>query len=139
MLAGSGLEIIRREECLRLLAGQVVGRLAFLSGDQPMVLPVNYAFVDGVVVFRTAAGSKLDGLATRKVAFEVDEIEPATRTGWSVVVEGEPEDITDDADWFAQRLRDAAAPTWPAGVRDRYVRIRPQLVSGRRIPGAATG
>jgi len=53
MLAHSGLNIIPREECLRLLGGQSVGRLGFVSWDQPMILPVNYA-VSGVVVFRVA-------------------------------------------------------------------------------------
>ena len=69
---GSGMEIIPRKECLGLLAGHEVGRLGFLVGDQPMVLPVNYAAQGNVVVFRTDDGTKLDAVSGKKVAFEVD-------------------------------------------------------------------
>jgi nitroimidazol reductase NimA-like FMN-containing flavoprotein (pyridoxamine 5'-phosphate oxidase superfamily) len=133
MLSHSGLELIPREESLRLLAGQAVGRLAFNISDQPMILPVNYALVDGFVVFRTAEGTKLDVLPTTKVAFEVDQFDPETRTGWSVVVQGRPEEITTDPNWFVKRLRDAAVSSWATGDRDHYVRIIPHAVSGRRI------
>ena len=132
-LAHSGMELIPRKECLGLLAGQRVGRLAFLIGDQPMVLPVNYALKGDVVVFRTGEGTKLDGARIGKVAFEVDEIGVATSTGWSVVVQGVAEDITDADDWLAESQRAAAAPTWLPTAAGHYVRIRPGLISGRRL------
>jgi len=132
-LAHSGMELIPRKECVELLAGQRVGRLAFLVGDQPIVLPVNFAVHGDVVVFRTAEGTKLDAVRTRKVAFEVDCVDLATCTGWSVLVQGVAEDITDDEDWLAESQRAAAVPTWLPAASGHYVRVRPTLISGRRI------
>src|SRR5688572_32374595 len=114
--ARSGLEIIPRKECLLLLAGQKVGRLGFVIDGQPMVLPVNYGIQGDVVVFRTGEGTKLDAARLGKVAFEIDEVDVESRTGWSVVVQGVAEEITDTDDWFAESLRAAAAKTWVPGA-----------------------
>lgn len=135
MKAASGLDIIPLTECLHLLAGQRIGRLGFVVGDQPLVLPVNYAMAADIVLFRTGAGTKLEAAMDAKVAFEVDEVDAEAGTGWSVVVQGEAQEITDDVDVFAEVLREAAAPTWIPGPADHYVRIVPSLISGRRITG----
>lgn len=135
MKAQSGMEIISREECLRLLAGQTIGRLGFLAGDQPMILPVNYAIKAGIVIFRTGVGTKLEAVVDAKVAFEVDAVDLDARTGWSVVVQGIAQEITDDVDVFAEALRQASAPTWLPEPADHYMRIVARHVSGRRLPG----
>ena len=134
--AHSGMEIVPHKECLRLLATKTVGRLGFLVVDQPMVLPVNYAVQGDVVVFRTGEGTKLEAAVQAKVAFEVDDVDERTGAGWSVLVQGVARDITDDPDWFAESLRQAAAPTWLPAAPDHYVRIDPSTISGRRLPPA---
>ena len=133
--ARSGLELLPRAECLRLLGTQRVGRLGFLIGDQPVVLPVNYGVENGVVVFRTGEGAKLEGARKGKVAFEVDDLDRDGCGGWSVVVQGVADDITGTGDWFDERLRAVAGPPCvPGGVADHYVRITPSQISGRRLP-----
>ena len=59
------------------------------------MLPVNYQWHDGAVVFRTTRHSALDedlqtGIAggDYEVAFEIDEIDVAGRQGWSVLLQG---------------------------------------------------
>lgn len=138
MKAASGLDIMPLTECLHLLAGQRVGRLGFVVGDQPLVLPVNYAMAADIVLFRTGAGTKLEAAMGAKVAFEVDQIDVEAATGWSVLVQGLAQEITDDVDVFAEILREATAPTWIPGPADHYVRIVPSLISGRRITGAGS-
>lgn len=135
MKAASGLDIIPLTECLHLLAGQRVGRLGFVVEDQPMIFPVNYAMAADIVLFRTGAGTKLEAANGAKVAFEVDDVDVDVGTGWSVVVQGVAQEITDDVDVFADALREAAAPTWVPGPADHYVRILPTVISGRRITG----
>ena len=130
----SGTELMTKAECLRLLGTQRIGRLGFLTGDQPMVLPVNYGVEDGVVVFRTGEGAKLDGARKGKVAFEVDDLDADGCGGWSVVIQGVADDITDTGDWFEERLRAIAGPAWVPGDADHYVRITPSQISGRRLP-----
>jgi nitroimidazol reductase NimA-like FMN-containing flavoprotein (pyridoxamine 5'-phosphate oxidase superfamily) len=132
--ARSGLDVMTRAECLRLLGTRSVGRLGFLVGDQPMVLPVNYGSENGVVVFRTREGAKLDGTHNGKVAFEVDDLDADGCAGWSVVVQGLATDITGNDDWFDERLRALAGPACVPGVADHYVRIAPTQISGRRFP-----
>ena len=127
------MEILSRQECFRLLASQRLGRLGFLAGDQPMVLPVNFAVVRDVVVFCTGVGSKLDGAVGRKVAFEVDEIDVAASGGWSVLVQGVAEEITGADSWLDEELKRGAAPSWVSGGRDHYLRIIPHVISGRRL------
>ncbi|MEV5892377.1 pyridoxamine 5'-phosphate oxidase family protein [Nonomuraea fuscirosea] len=48
------LEVLETEECLRLVAPGGIGRVAFSGSHGPTVLPVNYKYHDGAVVFRTA-------------------------------------------------------------------------------------
>jgi nitroimidazol reductase NimA-like FMN-containing flavoprotein (pyridoxamine 5'-phosphate oxidase superfamily) len=137
MKAQSGMDIITLAECLRLLGSRRVGRLGFLVGDQPFVLPVNYAVEANIVLFRTGLGTKLEAVADAKVAFEVDQIDERAATGWSVVVQGTAQEITSDVDVFAEALRAAAAPTWVPNSADHYMRIVPRIISGRRLPGTA--
>ena len=56
-----GLSTLTVDECRGLLVTHRprLGRLAFVAGDWPLVLPMNYALGNDVVYFRTAAGRKL--------------------------------------------------------------------------------
>ena len=60
----------------------------------PLVFPVNYVLADESPVFRTAPGTKRRAGEGRAVCFEVDTIDPATRTGWSVMVVGWLDEVT---------------------------------------------
>jgi nitroimidazol reductase NimA-like FMN-containing flavoprotein (pyridoxamine 5'-phosphate oxidase superfamily) len=135
----TGVEMLPRPECFRLLSSQTVGRLGFLVGDQPLVLPLNFAVVRDVVVFRTGRGSKLAAALGTKVAFEVDEVNISAGDGWSVLVQGIAEEITHADHWFDEALRQGAAPTWVSGANDHYVRIIPHVISGRRLTRRESG
>jgi nitroimidazol reductase NimA-like FMN-containing flavoprotein (pyridoxamine 5'-phosphate oxidase superfamily) len=126
------LEVLGREECLRLLAGRAFGRIGLTSGALPVVLPVNYAMAEGSVILKTGRGSKLDA-ATRNavVAFEVDEVDERARTGWSVVVTGVAEEVTDPEQ--IKRLERLPLDRWAPGENGRFVRISTELVTGRRL------
>jgi hypothetical protein len=78
---------IPKDECLQLLSQRSVGRLAVVRMGRPLIFPVNYAFDGEVVVFRTDPGQKLSGSLLRKVAFEVDDVDEAAGTGWSVLLQ----------------------------------------------------
>ena len=131
-----GLEVLGRGECLELLAGASVGRVVFTDRGLPVVLPVTFLLEDDAVVFRTDMGSQL---ATKTngavVAFEVDDVEPALRVGWSVSVHGQA--TTGPA---SAGLKSRLVP-WAPGARDEIVRIPLTVVTGRRIrprPGGVT-
>ena len=123
---------LTKSECFRLLAGQHVGRVAVVDDRGPIALPVNFIVDRHTVVFRTDEGTKLDAAAAhRRVAFEVDGTDPAARSGWSVVVRGEAAQVTGPAELAA--LRRLPLRPWAPGAKDRYVRILPAVLTGRRF------
>ena len=71
----TGLELIDREECLRLLAGEEVGRLAVIVGGEPAIFPVNFVLDGETIVFRTDDGTKGAGRSSARGCFEVDGID----------------------------------------------------------------
>jgi nitroimidazol reductase NimA-like FMN-containing flavoprotein (pyridoxamine 5'-phosphate oxidase superfamily) len=121
-------------ECADLLATSTVGRLAVVTSGRPEIFPVNHVYdhPSGCVVFPTKAGTKLHAaLDWPWVAFEVDGLDPSGDGGWSVLVVGRAEEIT-DADEVARSAR-ARAVLWAAGPGVHWVRIVPSKVTGRRI------
>ena len=102
-------------ECLQLLGAHQFGRVAVVVDGRPVVFPVNYALEGDSVVFRTAPGTKLSGAALGHVAFEIDEVDETTQTGWSVIVQGVGNEITSTLDERSERLRALEAPTVGTG------------------------
>ena len=130
----AGLQILHLGDCFLLLKSAPVGRIGFAEGGEVVILPVNF-LVDGQdVVFRTGAGSKLSAVEVgHYVGFEADSYDPATESGWSVVVNGLAEIVESDED--AARLDGLGLASWGgAGSGRVWVRIRPTSITGRRIP-----
>ena len=124
-------------ECLRLIAGGGIGRIAYHSRFGPVVLPVNYKWHDGAVVFRTVRHSALDedlqtGIAggDYKVAFEIDDIDVAGRQGWSVLIQGPARHVSEAE---RESALEAGVEPWPDGEKELFVRIVPSRVTGREI------
>jgi uncharacterized protein len=127
------LLVLPREECLRLLASHGFGRLA-VAMDTPVIRPVNYVFDERSqsVAFRTADGSKFHAmLVNGNAAFEIDGIDPGSRTGWSVIVVGMTEEVTSATE--LRRLNRLGLETWTPGRKAHWMRIRAWTVTGRRI------
>jgi len=132
MLIHEGLGLLTREQCLDHLRRGGVGRVGLTMHGLPVILPVNFVFVDGDVVFRTSEGTKLQAAAENTVvAFELDAYDDRNASGWSVLVVGHSSTVTDRRD-VARLVTYDIAP-WADGGRASYVRVRPQLVSGRQI------
>ncbi|KAB8189202.1 pyridoxamine 5'-phosphate oxidase family protein [Nonomuraea phyllanthi] len=131
-LDSSGLQVLSREECLRLMASVPIGRIVFTDRALPAVQPVNFCLDGESIVIRTTIGSKL-AAATRRavVAFEVDEFAPELRAGWSVTAVGRARAVED----AGEMARLAALPLlpWAPGSRDHYIVVEAEQVSGRRI------
>lgn len=133
----NGLEVLSREDCLRLLATATLGRVGISSGALPSVLPVNFRFDGRQILIRTCPGTKLAAAVDNAVvAFEVDEIEPVAHAGWSVMVTGMAREVTDPRELATVQTPPLAR--WAPGDHHRVIAISTELVSGRRIvPGLA--
>jgi nitroimidazol reductase NimA-like FMN-containing flavoprotein (pyridoxamine 5'-phosphate oxidase superfamily) len=129
------LTALSRHECVRLLSDASVGRVVFTERAMPAVVPVTFAIQDDAVVMCTASDTRLASAATGGVlAFQVDEIDRATRTGWSVVVVGVAYLVESRLE--QARIRCLVKP-WAPGRNDVYIRLPLTTVSGRRIEAAA--
>ncbi|GGM19224.1 hypothetical protein GCM10010129_74340 [Streptomyces fumigatiscleroticus] len=130
--AGTRMVELSREEALTLLAGVDVGRVGFTQQALPAIRPVSHLVHRGAVVIRTHAGSALlrgsPGLEV--VAYEADDIDPRTGTGWSVLVTGVATRVTDAGD--LARYTRVLLP-WADGETAQVVRIVPELVTGYRL------
>lgn len=131
--ARTGTQHLSRAECLSRLADDVVGRLAVMDGGTPVILPVNYALDGDSIVFRTGKGLKLQVAMRSAASFEIDQIDRNERTGWSVVVTGVLEEITDydAATW--QRALSLPVEPWAPGRKDHWLRLVPRRITGRRV------
>ena len=126
------LVTLDRRECLRLLAGAPVGRVVHTDRALPACTPVNFRLLGEAVVFRTAASSRLAAAtADAVVAFEVDDIDPVTSTGWTVLVTGVATAVRDVSTLV--RLESLGLVPWAGPDRQHWVRIAVADVSGRRV------
>lgn len=129
----SGLEILGREECLRLLRTVTLGRVGITIGALPVVVPMNFRLIGDRVVLRVGLGTSLDAaILDAVVAFEADQVNQPGRGGWSVSVTGVAREIT-EPDEIAQ-MRHEHISRWMEWGADRYIAISTEMVSGRRIP-----
>lgn len=120
--------VLDPDECKQLVRGVSVGRIGWSSDELgQLVLPVNFALVGDLVVFRTSPRSVLAQLADgREVAFQVDDYDDEAANGWSVLVQGRTEVFGEE------RLNPAPAP-WAPGVRNLVIAIVPYSYSGRAV------
>ena len=138
MYPTDGFRELERHECLRLMAKVPVGRIVYTRRALPAVLPVNFGLdSDGAVLLRTSAVSELvraiDGVV---VAFEADDVDPVRHSGWSVVVTGPAKVVTDPAEH--ERLARTGPVSWVPAPQEVFVRIEPELVTGRELVGGRT-
>lgn len=128
------MEDLSRFECLRLLGEGKVGRIGLSWDALPAIFPVNYVLDGNRIVIRTGYGSKLSAaMAGAVVAFEVDQWDAVSHTGWSVLVRGHARVLLDPAE--VEEAKSLPLEPWANPDADHFVEIPCELVTGRRIRG----
>lgn len=124
---------IARDRCLALLEQAEFGRLAFDDGDGPTIRPVNHRLLQETLILRTTDDSAISAAATtgQKVAFEVDDVDARTHSGWSVVATGTATPIT-DIDEIVAAAHPRRRP-WARGDRGQFVKVTIEKVDGREL------
>ena len=97
------LEALSGQESVGLLSAALIGRVVFSVGALPAVVPVTFAVL---------------------------EMDPVTRTGWSVVVTGVAEVVTDAV---RRALIHSVVEPYAPGDHQVYIRIPLSVVTGRRV------
>src|SRR5262249_57758089 len=111
-------------------SGVALVRLVTSADGQPEIFPVNFVVQHKTVLFRTAEGTKLVSTAiNNRVLFEVDEHNVAE--GWSVIVKGRARSLRSDEQ--IEEAERAQLLPWTSSQKTHYVRVLPDLVTGRRF------
>lgn len=130
--ADAAVTVLTADACWGLLRSADVGRLAVSVAGEPDIFPINYVVDHGTIVFRTAPGTKLAAVVVgQAVAFEVDSRDLDAGEAWSVVIKGHGEQITRSQELID--TSDLPLFPWQAGPKHRFVRILPDVISGRRF------
>lgn len=87
---------LNSEECVELLSNNYIGRLAFIVGETPYIIPITYYYYnqgDNSIISYSLEGHKIDAMRkNQSVSVEVDEIESISQ--WkSVLVHGQFEEL----------------------------------------------
>jgi nitroimidazol reductase NimA-like FMN-containing flavoprotein (pyridoxamine 5'-phosphate oxidase superfamily) len=99
-----------------------------LPEEPPLVVPVNYVLDGEVVVFRSDVGHKLMVLREHTAAsFQIDEIDPFHRNGWSVLIQGHAYQAA------RSEIKHLELATWAGGPREHWFRLVPRRITGRTI------
>ncbi|RDH80148.1 pyridoxamine 5'-phosphate oxidase family protein [Mycolicibacterium moriokaense] len=130
-----GANSVGRGEAMRLLASVEYGRVVFTLNALPAVRPVNHLVDGDRIVIRTRLGAAISAAVRSAandavvVAYEADDFDPDRRTGWSVVVTGRAQTVTDDDD--VARYEQLLHP-W-VNHADTVLAIEPDVITGFRI------
>lgn len=125
-------EMLSVSQCWALLRSVEFGRLAVTADGAPDIFPVNHLVDHGTLLFRTAVGTKLEAATGHAVAFEVDGRDAETDEAWSVVVKGRAHAV----DQLHEVIEAVGQPLfpWHEGAKPYFLRIEPELITGRRFP-----
>ena len=120
------------DACEMLLRTTPIGRLGVVVDGHPEVFPICHVYEGGCIAFPTNPGTKLHAALTWPwVCYEIDGVSPDGESGWSVMVTGHAEVMTD-----AREARLSAAlrmSPWRTGDDVIWMRIVPSSITGRRI------
>ena len=111
-------------------AAEGIARVVWSSADGPRIVPLNFTVAAGALWFQVDADSRLARECRgQRVVVEVDHVQAATHTGWSVIVTGEATTMPAAEDpGLLEHLQ-----VWPQGVRQELVRVGADEVTGRRL------
>jgi nitroimidazol reductase NimA-like FMN-containing flavoprotein (pyridoxamine 5'-phosphate oxidase superfamily) len=135
------MQVLTADECYRLLATHEIGRIVVNAERYPLALPVNYGLDGTTLVIRTHPGTLPQAAEHTTLTFEVDDIDRRTRTGWSVIVHGQAEEVAPaQREELVARTRAAGVEPWAPGEHGTWIRLTTHEISGHRIvPGELPG
>ncbi|NUT51849.1 MAG: pyridoxamine 5'-phosphate oxidase family protein [Saccharothrix sp.] len=132
MYDSAGLQVLSREECLKLLGSAAIGRLVYTDKALPVVHPVVFVLDGECVVLRVPDGSATLVARDTIVAFQIDDVAPDLSRGWSVMAVGHVTEVEERA--RLDRLRELPLASRGYGGGDHYLVVDLEVLSGRRIP-----
>jgi nitroimidazol reductase NimA-like FMN-containing flavoprotein (pyridoxamine 5'-phosphate oxidase superfamily) len=129
MVSLQELDLLNREQWIKLVRTVSVGRVIFTEHALPAVCPVEFRWWRGDVVIRIADPAVLVATSSNHiVAFEADELDADFHFGWSVTVVGRAQVITEVTEII--ELSETFSRPAVEGRCDYFVRIKTEKVTG---------
>ena len=120
------------EQCFAFMASVPIGRVVYTDQALPAVMPMNFVLDRDMVTIHTGSGSALSAaIRNAVVAFQTDDFDPVTMTGWSVTITGRAR-LVDDPREAAHLMRLPLRP-WVHAMNGQYIRIPCWNVTGQRL------
>ncbi|WP_406230200.1 pyridoxamine 5'-phosphate oxidase family protein [Nocardia sp. NBC_01009] len=111
-----------------------MARIAYLEDGIPVIRPINFTVAgDGVVVW-TVPGRHGAAVAGQTVAVEVDQIDPDSHSGWTVLLTGQATTVSDIDELVA--AVDVPRLPWVSMRNDQVIRVEIDRISGLRLAPA---
>ncbi|BBZ36705.1 pyridoxamine 5'-phosphate oxidase family protein [Mycolicibacterium confluentis] len=121
---------LTEDESWDLLSGVHLGRLVTTIAGRAEIFPVNYVVQCRTILFRSAEGTKLfSTVMNDQVLFEADDHNVVG--GWSVIVRGTAEVLYGAAE--IEDAEEAGLYPWIATLKQRFIRVTPAEITGRRF------
>ena len=127
---------IPRARCEELLAGRTTGRVAWNSRTVPRCFPSTMGCTPATSCSESLPMACCPSWTdTANVAFEIDDIDEAGGTGWSVMVRGRAQLVASSA-VLANLWADSGVVPWAPGTRNVFIAITPRSITGRMVKKA---
>lgn len=130
---------LKMDDCLAVLANNYVGRLGYIYGQTPFIIPITFSHdaENKYIISYSAEGHKLVAMRQYdKVALQVDEIE--TIHNWkSVLVQGRFEELEgSEAKFYLHRFAEGVRETMKRRGKEnaRFIRDFSSRLDTRGLP-----
>jgi len=128
------IEELSEARCLELIRQGGVGRFIFQETEGPAAVPVNFGLAGQRIVFRVEQRSHLREMLNGPVAFEVDNVNPDSSAGWSVLIRGSGEEVDmEHVPELLQQMGQAFPHPWAEGVHNVWIAITARKITGRKL------
>lgn len=124
-------EALTTVEIWALATTQSTGRLGFFRDGLLDIFPVNYFVIAEHLYFRTSAEGTIATSSLDHAAFQIDDLDQATRSGWTILFNG-PATRVDDPSLLTTLWGKSVDIPWAPGQRDLFFDLAPSFVRGCR-------
>lgn len=124
---------IGAEECWLLVGSEGVGRVGFMGATNIQIVPTRYDAQRGTAYFRAGTfGELARRVHGRAVTLQVDDIDHANFSGWSVVMTGTAHRV-DDAATVAARWSAGRPSPWLPTPQAQWIALDVDEITGERV------
>lgn len=120
-------------DCWRLVGSRGVGRIVFAGETHTEIVPTTYDALSGTAYFRTPTyGELARRVHDHAATLQVDDIDHATFTGWSVAMTGTAHRV-EDAATVASLWSHGRPRAWFPAPQTQWIALPVDVIRGQRV------